>query len=132
MKPVLAEHPTRVGAVMDEAGRRAAVERLEAVIARERDGGCPMAHGSLVAPGLRRWGSYGRRFRRHKAKGLEHRARDLEAGLREAFSDHGYDPACLRHLARSFAEALLEGDDGGAGPAPGERDRPSPHNTLQP
>jgi hypothetical protein len=88
---------------------REAIPILESIISRERKDGCPMAHESLIEPAVRRWRSYERRNRRNKIKQLEHRAHDLEQGLRALFPDHSYDPGCLRHLARSFAEVLFQG-----------------------
>ena len=84
---------------------------LNAVIAVERADGCPMADPMLIAPALRRWRSYDRRFKRHRAKSLAHRAGDLEKGLLRWYieqHDYGYDRACLRHLAQSFAKILFE------------------------
>ena len=81
---------------------------LKAIIARERKDGCPMASESLIEPALRRWKSYERRFRRHKDKSLQHRAHDLEKGLLNLYPNQDYDPGCIRHLAESFAEALLQ------------------------
>ena len=86
-----------------------AIPILEAIIARERADGCAMASESLIAPALRRWRSYERRFKHHKNKSLEHRAHDLEKGLLESYPDFSYDPGCIRHLAQSFAEALFRG-----------------------
>lgn len=97
-----------------------AIEQLRAIVARERDEGCTMADESLIAPALRRWGSYDRRFRKHRTRTLEHRAHDLELGLRELFPDHRYDPGCLQHLARSFTEALIECDNSAAHKTPDE------------
>jgi hypothetical protein len=68
-----------------------------------------MASERLIEPALRRWRSYGRRFKQHKDKSLQHRAHDLAKGLLEWYPDYGYDPDCLRHLAESFAQALAEG-----------------------
>lgn len=79
---------------------------LLAIITRERADGCPMADEMLIEPALRRWRSYERRFPRHRDRSLDHRAHDLAKGLIELFRDGGYDPGCIRHLARSFAEAL--------------------------
>ncbi len=84
-----------------------AIPILEAIIARERTDGCPMASESLIAPALRRWRSYERRCKRHKDKSLEHRAYDLEKGLLQCYPDCSYDPGCIRHLAQSFAEVLF-------------------------
>jgi hypothetical protein len=82
---------------------------LESIIARERKDGCAMAVESLIEPALRRWRSYERRNNRNKNKSFEHRVLDLKKGLLALFPDHTYDEACLSHLARSFAEALLQG-----------------------
>jgi hypothetical protein len=90
-----------------------AIPLLEAIIAREREDGCAMASESLIAPALRRWRSYARRFKHHKNKSLEHRAYDLEKGLLESYPDYSYDPGCIRHLAQSFAEALFRGSADG-------------------
>jgi hypothetical protein len=86
-----------------------AIPLLQAIIARERKDGCPMAHESLIKPVLRRWASYERRFKRHKDKSLKHRAYDLAKGIMESCTDEGhhyYDPACCHHLAESFAIVL--------------------------
>ncbi len=85
----------------------AATQLLDLIISREQSAGCPMADAQLIEPTLRRWRSYERRFRRHRDQSLEHRAGDLEKGLRELFPTGNYDPGCLRHLAESFATALL-------------------------
>ena len=85
-----------------------AIPIIKAIIARERKDGCPMASEDLIAPALRRWRSYERRFKRHKDKSLKHRAHDLEKGLHEYCAPY-YDPGCIRHLAQSFAEVLMEG-----------------------
>jgi hypothetical protein len=84
-----------------------AIPILKAIIARERKDGCPMASEDFIEPALRRWRSYERRFKRHKDKSLKHRAHDLEKGLRECCAPY-YDPGCIRHLAQSFAEVLME------------------------
>lgn len=86
----------------------AATPLLKAIIAREQKDGCPMASENLIEPVLRRWSSYERRFSSHRDKSLKHRAHDLEKGLLEWYSDFGYDPGCIGHLARSFAEVLLQ------------------------
>jgi hypothetical protein len=86
-----------------------AIPLLKTIILRERQDGCPMASECLIEPALRRWRSYERRFQRHKDKSLKHRAHDLEKGLLEIYPDGGYDPGCIRHLAESFAAALLHG-----------------------
>ncbi len=86
-----------------------AIPLLEAIIARERAEGCAMANENLIAPALRRWRSYERRFKHHKNKSLGHRAHDLEKGLLESYSDYSYDPGCIRPLAQSFAEVLFRG-----------------------
>lgn len=100
---------------------------LGEVVARERGAGCPMAGEALIRPALRRWRSYGRRFPRHGDGSLAHRAHDLEKGLIALFPDFGYDPGCLRHLAESFAAALLAGAEGpGAASPPRQPARPSP------
>jgi hypothetical protein len=70
-----------------------------------------MADESLIAPALRRWRSYDRRFKNHKDKSLKHRAHDLEKGLLEGFSDYSCDCGCIHHLAQSFANVLFEGPD---------------------
>jgi hypothetical protein len=95
-----------------------AIPLLKAIVDRERADGCSMASESLIAPALRRWRSYGRRFRNHKDKSLKHRAHDLEKGLLEGFSDYSYDPGCIRHLAQSFANILFGGssDDSNMSP----------------
>ena len=86
-----------------------AIPLLEAIIERERLEGCPMADENLIGPVLRRWKSYDRRNKRNKDKSLAHRALDLEKGLLALFPKHNYDPACIVHLARSFAEVLHHG-----------------------
>jgi hypothetical protein len=86
-----------------------AISLLKTIIAREREDGCPMAEESLIAPALRRWRSYERRFKHHKNKSLGHRAHDLEKGLLECYPGYSYDPGCIRHLAQSFAEVLSRG-----------------------
>jgi hypothetical protein len=87
---------------------------MKAIIAREKKDGCPMAIEAFIDPALRRWRSYERRFRRHKDKSLKHRCHDLEKGLLEWYPTLGYgaltyDPGCIHHLARSFAEVLFMG-----------------------
>ena len=94
-----------------------AIPIFQAIIARERKDGCPMASEDLIAPALRRWRSYERRFKRHKDKSLKHRAHDLEKGLRE-YRGLYYDPGCIRHLAQSFAEVLLQGSADNAPTSP--------------
>jgi hypothetical protein len=84
---------------------------LEAIIYREQADGCPMATERLIAIALRRWKSYDRRFKRHTDKSLEHRAHDLDKGLRKSCPNHSYDPGCTRHLVQSFAEVLLFGSE---------------------
>ena|SRR5688572_9732895 len=96
-----------------------AIPLLKAVVARERIAGCPMASENLIEPALRRWKSYGRRFKRHKDKSLEHRAHDLEKGLIATYPDYAYVPGCVRHLAQSFAEILFQ--------APGSHSGTSAH-----
>src|SRR5262245_24949900 len=86
-----------------------AIPLLQAIIDRERNDGCTMASESLIAPALRRWRSYDRRFKNHKGKSLRHRAHDLERGLLQVVPDHSYDQGCIRHLAQSFAYILFEG-----------------------
>ena len=81
---------------------------LKSIIERERKNGCPMASESLIEPALRRWNGYEGRNRRNKAKTLEHRLLDLKKGLLALFPDHGYDEACLTHLAQSFVLALRQ------------------------
>jgi hypothetical protein len=82
---------------------------LEAIIARERQDGCPMADEGLIGPALRRWKSYERRNKRNKNPSLGHRILDLKKGFLALFPDHTYDEACLAHLAQSFAEVLSQG-----------------------
>jgi hypothetical protein len=98
-----------------------AIPMLKAIIARERKEGCPMASEDFIEPALRRWRSYERRFKRHKDKSLKHRAHDVEKGLRE-FCGFYYAPGCIRHLAQSFAEVLMEGcvDNSATSPHKGE------------
>jgi hypothetical protein len=98
-----------------------AIPLLKAIIARERKDGCLMACESLIEPALRRWRSYERRFKRHKDKSRKHRAHDLEKGLRELYPDLRYDPGCIRHLAQSFAEVLLQGAAEDAAPSPHQK-----------
>jgi hypothetical protein len=86
-----------------------AIPLLQAIIDRERNDGCTMASESLIAPALRRWRSYDRRFKNHKDKSLKHRTHDLEKGLLKGFPDHLHDQGCIRHLAQSFANILFEG-----------------------
>lgn len=89
-----------------------ALPLLKAIIAREKQDGCPMATEPLIEPAMRRWHSYERRFKQHKNKSLEHRGRDLAKGLIEWHTrdgNYGYDPLCIRHLAESFAEVLFRG-----------------------
>lgn len=81
-------------------------DRLLAVIDRERREGCTMADAGLIAPALRRWRSYERRYPKHKDRSHDHRARDLVKGFMALFPDHDYDPGCLKHLAESFAAIL--------------------------
>jgi len=88
---------------------RNVVPILESIIVRERAQGWPMADESLIGPALRRWKSYERRTKHSKDKSFEHRVLDLKKGLLALFPDHTYDEACLAHLARSFADALLQG-----------------------
>jgi hypothetical protein len=95
-----------------------AIRLLNAIIAREREDGCPMACESLIEPALRRWRSYERRFKLHKDKSLQHRAHDLEKGILEWYPNFGYDPGCIRHLAQSFAEALLQESAANLTPSP--------------
>ena len=86
------------------------IASLHAIIAEERADGCPMADPMLIEPALRRWRSYDQRFKRHKAKSLEHRAADLAKGLMQWHIEHhgyGYVPPCIRHLAQSFAKVLF-------------------------
>lgn len=87
---------------------RDAVPILEAIIARERQDGCPMADEGLIGPVLRRWKSYARRHRRSKNQSLEDRVLDLKKGLLALFPDQTYDEACLAHLAQSFAAVLSQ------------------------
>jgi len=85
-----------------------AIPIIKAIIVRERKNGCPMASEDLIEPALRHWRSYERRFKRHKDKSLAHRAHDLEKGLRGYCAPY-YDSGCIRHLAQSFAEVLMQG-----------------------
>ncbi|WP_425396381.1 hypothetical protein [Aeoliella sp.] len=81
------------------------------LIHREYADGCCMAHESLIAPAIRRWRSYARRNVKNKNQTLDHRAHDLNKGLVALFPEHNYDPACLGHLAESFAEILWRFED---------------------
>src|SRR5262245_53286483 len=83
-----------------------AIPLLKAIIDRERKDGCTMAHESLIEPALRRWKTYDDAS--NKDKSLKHRAHDLEKGLIQSFTDYGYDTCCIRHLAQSFAEVLMQ------------------------
>lgn len=94
---------------------------LEAIIARERQQGCPMATETLIAPAIRRWRSYERRYPRHKDRSLAHRAADLEKGLQALYPNHRYDPGCLQHLAQSFAEVLMDASSAEATRPPSSR-----------
>jgi hypothetical protein len=85
-----------------------AIPILKGIIQRERLQGCPMADESLIGPAVRRWNGYDRRNKRNKDKSLKHRTLDLEKGLLALFPKHNYDPACIAHLARSFAEVLYQ------------------------
>jgi hypothetical protein len=80
---------------------------FDSIIARERKDGCQMADECLIGPALRRWKGYGRRNKHNKNKSLEHRVFDLKKGLLALYPDHGYDEACVAHLAQSFAEVLI-------------------------
>ncbi len=95
-----------------------AITAMKAIIADERDKGCPMADELFIEPALRRWRSYSRRLKRHKGKSLEHRAQDLEKGLLDWYVEshgYGYDPGCIHHLAFSFAKILFGGVDAQSG-----------------
>ncbi|MCJ8332186.1 MAG: hypothetical protein HRT89_17355 [Lentisphaeria bacterium] len=83
-------------------------QKLSAIISYEVEQGCPMAHPTMIAPAIRRWQGYDRRNKRNKDKSLSHRIKDLEKGLIALYPEHNYDPACLRHLAESFAEVFDE------------------------
>ena len=86
-----------------------AVSAMKALIAEERGNGCPMADDLFIDPALRRWNSFDRRSKRQRHQSLTHRTQDLEKGLIEWYIQHhgyGYDPACIRHLAQSFAAIL--------------------------
>jgi hypothetical protein len=91
------------------------ISALKAIIAEERGKGCPMADELFIDPALRRWRSYHRRLKRRKDKSVEHRAQDLEKGLLGWYVEnhgYGYDPACIHHLAQSFAKVLFHGAEG--------------------
>jgi hypothetical protein len=88
-----------------------AIPLLKAIVERERIDGCTTVSEDLIAPALRRWRSYERRFKNHKNRLFKHRAHDLEKGLLEGFPDHSYDPGCIRHLAQSSANILFERAD---------------------
>jgi hypothetical protein len=98
-------------------GTEKIIAAMKAIIADECGKGCPMADELFIEPALRRWRSYNRRLKRHKDKSLEHRSRDLAKGLLDWYVEnhgYGYDPACIRHLAESFAKVLFHGAEGEA------------------
>lgn len=83
------------------------ITQLQAVIDREHGDGCCMADSSLIEPAIRRWRGYDRRNKRNRSRTFEHRVLDLKKGLLALFPNHDYDPACIAHLAESFAEILF-------------------------